>query len=257
MRYEIEMDADRHSICAYRTTEQVTLGILLRVFGTIPCRHGVLPSCQEDALRIVAAELQACIDSLLASTSADDLLFCSTAISDTLLFCHNRILALQQFLGEGIYLGGVVFAGNDHGDYVSQHFGAAASYHVANGQLKLKSRLPQTGLKRLIVDAMGCRNYENAWNWSPQVVRGHLAAGETLIFSSTVFPDLEQIKEKIKPALASDKRKSENTTAMVLRRILRRSPTAVLIIRCDSETETNDIQSSESLMTEVNPNDAE
>lgn len=223
MRYSFDVDNTGTAICSVRQCpeKQLTAATLLFSFGTIPDDNSVCPDSNRRAVRQADMVLQEQLGQTLESEKAGSFQFAASMIIDALQRCNRQIWETGIYLGQGLYLGGVIVycVGND---FIFFPFGGGTVY-TWDGKTLVRQGTPETN-DGLIRDAVGSRS-----TWQPKCWQGRLEAGGRLLCLTDVINNAERCITSIRKG--EEPGAHASTVAVLLRRDLEEAsvtPTAVL-----------------------------
>ena len=202
----------------------ITAGLLLNGYGTVPDGLAVADNGIEKGVQAVAAHVLDQMDGFFSTKNAADLHFAAAKIHDSLRAASSKIRKIAHYIGQGIYMGGVIayFSGSD---YILIPFGGGTAYTYDNAALVRQGA--SASPDGFIRDAVG-----GAEPWSAKVWKGKLGPAGCLILATDELPATQETRQRI--ASAGTPGNHIDTAAMMLRRSVEngsRFPAAVMILR--------------------------
>lgn len=191
------------------TEKERGIGALLFSFGTVPDPFSICPDSHSRALDIVRRMIQDSADHFAVEDGGSDVRLAAMRLSDCLQEANTRVRKLGQFLGHGIYIGGVItyLAGSQ---YVVITFGGASAYLWDGAKLTLLNEEPT---RPYVTDALGCQLF---WKGREQI--GELAEKTSVISATHPFMDIPACEKTLSIKALSGSH--PNTNSMMLNRIL-------------------------------------
>lgn len=146
-----------------RDQQQICAGVLLDVYGTVPDRNSVCRDSHERVLIQTKYTLLEILDRLATGSGAYDIQLSQMTLVDELHNINHHIREVRAFLGQGIYLGGVVLYSTAQ-SYAVISFGGTTVLHLGIDTLKPIFPPPPD---QLIRNALGANSV-----WKPEVFVG-------------------------------------------------------------------------------------
>lgn len=210
--FGFDTDSSGNCICTAKKWDAkgILAGSLLFAFGNKAHPHSVCTDSHAQAVALADTMLRDQLEQIATGDGALDLQFAAAKICDTLNQINTRIRAISAFLGQGIYLGGVITY-IASADFLILPFGGGVVYQW-DGQTLYQEKA-KNSKDRLLRDALGASSV-----WQGDYWMGTLPP-EAKIFAMTgVLPDISTAATQL--AAGSVSGSHTNTTSMLLRREL-------------------------------------
>lgn len=209
MIFGFDTDGDK-AICLAKewADKNVGGGFLLNACGTEMASDALCDGIQP-VLASAAANIQLCLEQIAASPGANDLKYAATNLAETCIKIHRHTLEVASFVGQGIYLSGVItyFSASQ---YCFLPFGGCAVYSSTDNILAQQNPAMKD---RFIRDVIG-----GPLIWKPQLWQGKRKEENRLLITSRELPDLPFAEKTLRENATKDTH--PNTVAMLLRRDL-------------------------------------
>lgn len=199
-----------NTACLAKEVKDRGLGcaILLYACGSVMAADAVMDAVPF-TLSKAEATLRQSMDEILHSGGADDLLYAVTSLTTVCKDLNREIIDISDYLGQGIYLGGVIMY-HTYRNYALLPFGGGHAYRYENETLSVLGVQYEDPFAR---NALGASR-----SWDCEFIQGDYQEGLHFLFTSKKIPDIEAAAGILTEHISN--RSHPNTISMLLKRLL-------------------------------------